>query len=75
LPITRTIWSCNPFNQKKSPWFLFQIFAESEIENCWGAQIIGQKWVFAYFKSQNKQMGKLWQRNYYEHIIPNAIKT
>lgn len=21
------------------------------------------------FKSQNKTMGKLWQRNYYEHII------
>ncbi|MEN9600003.1 MAG: hypothetical protein RL596_2324 [Bacteroidota bacterium] len=23
------------------------------------------------YKSQNKQMGKLWQRNYYEHIIRN----
>jgi REP element-mobilizing transposase RayT len=23
------------------------------------------------FKSQNKYMGKLWQRNYYEHIIRN----
>ncbi len=25
----------------------------------------------ALFKSKNKKMGKLWQRNYYEHIIHN----
>ncbi len=25
------------------------------------------------FKSQNKTMGKLWQRNYYEHIIRDEI--
>ena len=27
----------------------------------------------ALYKSHNKQLGKLWQRNYYEHIIRNEI--
>jgi hypothetical protein len=25
--------------------------------------------VLEFYKSQNKLMGKFWQRNYYEHII------
>nr|WP_313977437.1 transposase [Xanthocytophaga flavus] len=30
------------------------------------------KECLAIFKSRNETMGKLWQRNYHEHIIRNA---